>query len=57
MYRLDLKSQPKTIIGQLNMVVCAKSQLRFTGPWSLQKNKCADPHRSSVKVNKDVIKT
>ena len=38
------------------MVVCAKSQLRFTGPWSLQKNKCADPHRSSVKVNKDVIK-
>ena len=33
MYRLELKSQPK-ILGWLNTVVRAKSQPRFTGPWS-----------------------
>ena len=56
MYRLDLKIQPKTLIGQLNMVVRAKSQLGFTGLGLLQKNKCTDARRSSMKVNRDVIK-
>ena len=56
MYRLDLKIQPKTLIGQLNMVVRAKSQLGFTGLWLLQENKCIDARRSSMKVNRDVIK-
>ena len=36
MYRLELKSQPKTFVGWSNMVVRAKSQLRFTGLWSLK---------------------
>ena len=38
MYRLDLKNDRKALIGQLNMVVRAKSQLGFTGLWLLQKN-------------------
>ena len=36
MYKLELKSQPKTFIGRLNMVVPDKSQLWFTGLWSLK---------------------
>lgn len=36
MYRLELKSQPETLIGRLNMIVRAKSRPTFRGMLSLK---------------------